>query len=241
MLRGRPEDSGGGCVIVDCSMWFNEWDALKWRLRTLEDMVDVFVVVEGDMTFQGEPKPWRLTDRWAEFSRWSDRMIWERVDLSGDRWERQKQQRRAMRERARQASPGPDDVVVFSDVEEVWGPEMPGRWPDTIVVAQQDMRVLRPEWRRNTGWCGSIGGPWRLMGGEDWQSLRDRRFELPRQRSGWHLTWMGGADACRQKAAALSDDKYRNVDFTRLLAERRWVDRPLTDVGDRPEWTPDSW
>ena len=90
MLRGRPEDSGGGCVIVDCSMWFNEWDALKWRLRTLEDMVDVFVVVEGDMTFQGEPKPWRLTDRWAEFSRWSDRMIWERVDLSGDHWERQK-------------------------------------------------------------------------------------------------------------------------------------------------------
>ena len=52
---------------------------------------------------------------------------------------------------------------------------------------------------------------------------------------------MGGPDACREKALAMSDDKYRDVDFGRLLAERRWVDRPLTDVGDRPEGIPDSW
>ena len=228
-------------MIVDCCLWFNEWDALKWRLRALEDLVDVFVVVEGDRSFQGEPKSWRLTDRWAEFARWSDRMVWEQVDLSGDRWERQRQQRRAMRERAKQAGPADDDVVVFSDVEEVWGPEMLGRWPDTIVAAEQDMRVLRPEWRRNTSWPGSIGGPWRLMRSEDWQGLRNRRFELPKVRSGWHLTWMGGAEACRTKAQALSDDKYRNVDFVRLLAERRWVDGPLSDVGDRPAGVPDTW
>ena len=228
-------------MIVDCCLWFNEWDALKWRLRSLEDLVDVFVVVEGDRSFQGEAKSWRLTDRWDEFARWSDRMIWEQVDLSGDRWERQRQQRRAMRERAKQAGPADDDVVVFSDVEEVWGPEMLGRWPDTIVAAEQDMRVLRPEWRRNTSWPGSIGGPWRLMRSEDWQGLRNRRFELPKFRSGWHLTWMGGAEACRTKAQALSDDKYRNVDFVRLLAERRWVDGPLSDVGDRPAGVPDTW
>jgi hypothetical protein len=228
-------------VIVDCCLWFNEWDALKWRLQALEDLVDVFVVVEGDRSFQGEPKSWRLTDRWDEFARWSDRMIWEQVDLSGDRWERQRQQRRAMRERAKQAGPADDDVVVFSDVEEVWGPEMLDRWPDTIVAAEQDMRVLRPEWRRNTSWPGSIGGPWRLMRSEDWQGLRNRRFELPKVGSGWHLTWMGGAEACRTKAQALSDDKYRNVDFVRLLAERRWVDGPLSDVGDRPAGVPDTW
>ena len=228
-------------MIVDCCLWFNEWDALKWRLRALEDLVDVFVVVEGDRSFQGEPKSWRLTDRWDEFARWSDRMIWEQVDLSGDRWERQRQQRRAMRERAKQAGPADDDVVVFSDVEEVWGPEMLDRWPDTIVAAEQDMRVLRPEWRRNTSWPGSIGGPWRLMRSEDWQGLRNRRFELPKVGSGWHLTWMGGAEACRTKAQALSDDKYRNVDFVRLLAERRWIDGPLSDVGDRPAGVPDTW
>ena len=228
-------------MIVDCCLWFNEWDALKWRLAALEDLVDVFVVVEGDRSFQGETKPWRLTDRWAEFSRWSDRMVWERVELSGDRWERQRQQRRAMRERAKQARPDDADVVVFSDVEEVWGPEMLDRWAETIVAAEQDMRVLRPEWRRSTSWPGSIGGPWRLMQSEDWQGLRNRRFDLPKVRSGWHLTWMGGAEACRIKAKALSDNKYRNVDFVRLLAERRWIDGPLTDVGDRPAGVPDTW
>jgi len=228
-------------VIVDCCLWFNEWDALKWRLASLEDLVDVFVVVEGDRSFQGEPKSWRLTDRWDEFARWSDRMVWERVELSGDRWERQRQQRRQMRSRAEQAHPAPHDVVVFSDVEEVWDDRILSRWAGGIAAAEQDMRVLRPEWRRNTKWPGSIGGPWRLMQGEDWQRLRDRRFELPKVRSGWHLTWMGGAEACRTKAQALSDNKYRNVDFVRLLAERRWIDGPLSDVGDRPAGVPDAW
>ena len=228
-------------MIVDCCLWFNEWDALKWRLQSLENLVDVFVVVEGDRSFQGEPKSWRLTDRWAEFSRWSDRMMWERVDLSGDNWERQKQQRRAMRTRALQTAPTDDDIVVFSDCEEVWGPEMLPRWSDDIAAAGQDMRILKPEWRRNAEWPGSIGGPWRLMKSEDWQNLRDRRWDLPRVRSGWHLTWMGGAEACRVKAAALSDPKYQNVDFDRLLAEARWIDRKVDVMADRPEGIPDSW
>ena len=241
MLRARQGGFGSGSVLVDCCLWFNEWDALKWRLTALDSLVDRFVVVEGDKTFQGQPKPWRLTNRWSEFAAWSDRIIWEQVELSGDNWERQRQQRRAMKERAKQAHPGPDDIVVFSDVEEVWDQRMLGRWAEAIAVAGQDMRVLKPEWQRSTNWPGSIGGPWRLMESEDWQRLRDRRYELPRLESGWHLTWMGGADACREKAAAISDPKYRNVNFDWLIQHQRWVDRPLQDVGNRPEGVPETW
>ena len=232
---------GGGSVIVDCCLWFNEWDALKWRLQSLENLVDVFVVVEGDVTFQGEPKSWRLTDRWSEFARWSNRMIWERVELSGDAYERQRQQRRALRVRAEQAGPVDDDIVVFSDCEEVWEENMLPLWGRKIVAADHDMRILRAEWRRTKVWPGSIGGPWRLMRDQDWQALRDRRYELPNVESGWHPTWMGGAEACRTKAQALSNPEYRSVDFERLLAEKRWVDRPIEDVGSRPPGVPDSW
>ena len=114
-------------------------------------------------------------------------------------------------------------------------------WGRKIAAADHDMRILRAEWRRAKVWPGSIGGPWRLMRDEDWQALRDRRYELPKVESGWHPTWMGGAKACRTKAQALSNSEYRSVDFERLLAEKRWVDRPIEDVGNRPPGVPDSW
>ena len=55
----EPGDAGrtGRGVIYDCFTFFNELDLLDIRLHELASTVDVFVLAEAPLTFQGQPKP----------------------------------------------------------------------------------------------------------------------------------------------------------------------------------------
>jgi beta-1,4-mannosyl-glycoprotein beta-1,4-N-acetylglucosaminyltransferase len=44
--------------IYDCFTFYNEFDLLEIRLEELYDVVDYFVIVEGNRTFQNSSKPY---------------------------------------------------------------------------------------------------------------------------------------------------------------------------------------
>ena len=46
-------------MIIDSFLYYNEIELLELRLKVLYDYVDKFVIVEGDHTFKGNPKPFR--------------------------------------------------------------------------------------------------------------------------------------------------------------------------------------
>ena len=43
-------------LIVDCFMFYNEIDMLLYRINTLKDVVDYFVIVESKYTHSGKEK-----------------------------------------------------------------------------------------------------------------------------------------------------------------------------------------
>lgn len=45
-------------MIYDCFIFFNELDILELRLKELGHVVDKFVLVEANRTFQNGPKPY---------------------------------------------------------------------------------------------------------------------------------------------------------------------------------------
>ena len=53
--------------VIDLSLFFNEFDLLELRLKTLYDVVDHFVVVESTETFSGKPKPLLLGQNLQRF------------------------------------------------------------------------------------------------------------------------------------------------------------------------------
>jgi beta-1,4-mannosyl-glycoprotein beta-1,4-N-acetylglucosaminyltransferase len=61
-------------MIVDCFAFFNEFEILELRLRTLEDVVDRFVLCEAGFTHRGDPKPLLFGGQAERFARWRDRM-----------------------------------------------------------------------------------------------------------------------------------------------------------------------
>jgi beta-1,4-mannosyl-glycoprotein beta-1,4-N-acetylglucosaminyltransferase len=203
-------------AVWDC-VWFNdEIDLLRWRITLLQDVVDHVLVVEGDMTFTGRPKR-------SVFGAHESALRELGVDVhhvvakldpdAASAWDRELEQHRALlgglRERA---SPG--DVILAGDVDEV---------PRPGVVANLSAMVDRPV-RLHMQHCNYFANwvqpePWR---DGTWMFLLGQESEHPRLRvlfgephsewqgyveeyvpdAGWHLSFLGGAEAIRNKWSA---------------------------------------
>ena len=60
--------------VIDLSLFFNEFDLLELRLKTLYDVVDYFVVVESTQTFSGKEKSLLLGQSLQRFSQYFDKL-----------------------------------------------------------------------------------------------------------------------------------------------------------------------
>ena len=59
--------------VIDLSLFFNEFDLLQLRLKTLYDVVDYFVVVESTQTFSGKDKPLLLGKNLQRYTQYFDK------------------------------------------------------------------------------------------------------------------------------------------------------------------------
>ena len=62
-------------MVYDCFIFFNELDLLEIRLNELNDVVDKFVLVEADRTFQNKPKPFIFEENKERFAKFLDKII----------------------------------------------------------------------------------------------------------------------------------------------------------------------
>ena len=60
--------------IVDSFIFYNELDMLESRLEYLYDHVDQFVLVEGNYTFAGKPKPLFFQENRERFEKYADKI-----------------------------------------------------------------------------------------------------------------------------------------------------------------------
>ena len=58
----------------DCTLYLGQIDALLERLHALHDSVDVFVIVEGTLTADGEEKPLHLRSQWPAIRRFASKI-----------------------------------------------------------------------------------------------------------------------------------------------------------------------
>ena len=68
--------------IYDCFTFYNEFELLELRLRETSDLVDHFVIVEANTTFQNQPKELLLKQNWARFNDKEKEMIVEMMKVS---------------------------------------------------------------------------------------------------------------------------------------------------------------
>jgi len=199
----------------DCILFFNEFDLLELRLKTLWDVVDTFVIVEAPWTFSGKPKPLYFKEFHYGFAKYLPKI--KHIALSGNLdveipWEREWTSRNAMLEGIKEADD--DDWVFQSDTDEIWRPELRDAAPNDRIATYEQMHCF---YHLNTPrvpehkWLGT-----RRCKKKDWpggQALRDsvgRRIE----NGGWHFSYLGDEYAASTKLQAFSHTEYSGPEYS---------------------------
>ena len=108
-------------MIYDCFLSLNELDLLEIRLNELDEVVDIFVIVEFNRTFSNIPKSYYYDDNKNRFKKFHKKIRHFRLDpshrMGTDFWTNQYYQREQMGRGLIDCRE--NDWVIFSDIDEI--------------------------------------------------------------------------------------------------------------------------
>ncbi len=250
-------------MIFDCIPFFNELDILKLRMQILSPYVDKFVLEESTVTFSGEPKEMTFAKNRDMFREFEDKIRYVAVDnspMSGvTTHERDKFQKNQLIRALSDA--GPDDIVIFSDVDEIPNPKVLEKIvhdfdAGKIYHLAQRMFYCFLNMEEVSGNLLSITGEFQGVERKQWLGTKICSFQnLPKEgivflrevspndpRSvrvpdgGWHFGYMGGdgeRDVAKRIGIKVQAAAHQEYNKSRYLNEA--VDRLLCgeDIFDR--------
>lgn len=206
-------------MVYDCFQFFNELDILKLRLHVMNDIVDKFVISESTVTFSGDKKPLYFQENQDMFAEFQDKIIHKVVDdtpMDTSAFLRDSHQKCAVARGL--AGAKDDDIVIFSDVDEIPNPEAV-KWvlehfdgSKIYALAQRnfycylDMEETSGNLLSITGefegfngaerrWLGTKICQYSMLKKYTTEDLRDKKQKSLMVRvpeGGWHFSYMGG-------------------------------------------------
>ena len=109
-------------MIYDCFIFNNEVEMLELRLNVLGEVVDKFIIIEGDTTFSGVSKESVYLQNKDRFSQWEDKIDHHFITVPNlaRSWDREIYSRNYPL-----TLPGfkDEDIIITSDVDEIPNPE----------------------------------------------------------------------------------------------------------------------
>lgn len=206
-------------MVYDCFQFFNELDILKMRMNIMNDVADKFVVSESTVTFSGDSKPLYYAENKDLFEPFNKKVVHIIVDdtpMDTTPFMRDSHQKCAVKRGLDGASK--DDIVIFSDVDEIPNPEVVKKVldnfdPNKIYALAQRNFYCYVDMEETTGNLLSITGEFPGVEGKDrkWlgtkictvgmldrfttEQLRDKEQQPLMERvpnGGWHFSYMGG-------------------------------------------------
>jgi beta-1,4-mannosyl-glycoprotein beta-1,4-N-acetylglucosaminyltransferase len=214
--------------VVDCFIFYNEFDMLVYRLNVLYDVVDYFVVVESRHTFVGKEKPLFFAQHKAFFEKWKNKIVHVVVDdfpfkhpvnvHQGQQWQNEYFQRNAIARGISALSLDDCDVVIIADVDEIPDPQTllkikRGETTVSLNILEMDMYYYNLNTRFKSKWslCKIIKfGLYKQMK-KGCSELRNQHCS-PILKGGWHLSYFGDAGFIQNKIKNFSHQEY-NQDF----------------------------
>lgn len=219
-------------MLVDCFMFYNELDVLEARLTLLDDHVDMFVLVEAEVTHIGSKKILYFEQNKERFAKWLPKIrhvLAKDMPTVQDPWSREKHQRNCIKDGL--ADVPDDSIVMISDVDEI--PDMRRlryeRLPHAIAAIHMHMFEYSLHYYfTDEPWIGTVVTTRKILMSFGPNNLRDRRWQLPiYKEAGWHLSSFGDWEHVYKKfstyAHALDDATAKDPEvYKKNVAEGMW-------------------
>jgi len=175
---------------------------LEVRLNVLRDVVDLFVIVESNYTFSGQPKERVLAyelQRYNEFP-----ILYYAIDQSHlkdetDPWIRERDQRRSLKMVLDQLSD--DDIVLVGDLDEIPHPDYVNGQEGHF---HQRCYYAYINWRTRPSRYGTFMYRAGFLRDKDYEELRIEGPGPIFDAVGWHWSSVGRRDELERKLAAYS-------------------------------------
>ncbi len=237
-------------MIYDCFQFFNELDILKLRMEILSPLVDRFVISEATTTFSGLPKPLYYLENREMFSAFNGKVIHVTVEdtPAGDTHVRDTFQKNAVGRGL--AGALDEDIVIFSDLDEIPDPEMIKRLlehfdREKIYHFAQRLFYCYLNLEETTGNLLSYAGEFEGVARRRWIGskmaslglLRRKGIQLGELRfperkqmgirvepGGWHFGYMGGRgeeDIAKRIAEKVRSAAHTEYDDERILKQTK--------------------
>ena len=200
-------------MIVDCFTYMNEREVLLARLEYLKDTVDLFVIVEADMTFQGEPRELDFPKVRPDVMLPESQIRYVVVNgLPVDRgaWECERKVRDAILDGLTQIDE--DALILIGDVDEIINRDrlitLASEVVDPVALKLRYF-TYKVDWEWMAPWTKPRALRRRDLVSPD--ALRRERNLPVIDNAGWHLSWLGGEIRVRNKIEAFSHTEIRDL------------------------------
>lgn len=215
-------------MVIDTFLFGWELDLLECRLVELENVVDIFILVESSSTFQGSEKPLYYLENMGRYRKWKDRIMVITPSLTeNDPWQREYSSRNCINSIL---STFPKDaVVIHSDVDEFPSEQGLKQTVRSIQETQEvhgwssTMYSMAINWKYPNRWLCTMGAPNSVLSEMTMTDLRNHRYSIQPHRvinDGWHFSWLGGKDFIEKKAASFSHTEEPLQRYVKDMGER---------------------
>lgn len=186
-------------MIIDAFLFYNEVKLLLYRLRCLWNDVDKFVIVDCTHTFSSKPYENFFNKNRALFEPYMSKIVHVtfKSNLHLNAWVNEIEQRNHILTVLDGMNLNPQDLVIFSDVDEI--PNMKTvKNVTTIACINQIIYVYNIYQRTPDNWYKVFVTRWserpRILCLHRVRTVADRNPINPTQNGGWHLSYFGNKD-----------------------------------------------
>lgn len=217
--------------IYDCFTFFNELHLLELRLNELNDVVDKFVLVEGERTWQNKDKELYFEKNKHIFDNFADKIIHVVVpatESQDNSWSNESHAFNCIARGLESASD--DDLIMISAVDEIPKPARIRELHhslDTGVHFLQQLYYLYFNTKfgeASTDWPGTYMSPYKLLKAQGciYDAAIRSRNKIPFVADGgWHFSYTGGPEYIFSKLQS--------------FAHTEWVHMTMQDIEKRFE------
>lgn len=211
-------------MIYDCCVIHDEIELLEIRFNILNDVVDKFVLVEGNKNFMGKSKALNFPVFKDRFKPWESKIIYIAVDEFPEyesTWQYENWQRNGINLGLKECIE--DDIIIISDVDEIPNPEV----LKNLSLDNLDTEMVFAQMFSNyflnyidiseNAWYGSVIVPFKdFISAQEHRNLAIKFRQKPDEKfviknGGWHFSFLGGIDAIRHKLKTYAHQEY-NID-----------------------------
>jgi beta-1,4-mannosyl-glycoprotein beta-1,4-N-acetylglucosaminyltransferase len=218
--------------IIDCFTFYNELDLLEYRLASLYDYVDWFILVETMYTFTGKEKPFFYDENKERYEKYANKIIhimlydatykYPNIDYSkNEQWINEHDQRNCISQGLDQLNLNDEDIIIISDLDEITDNQfllkvkngninINKAYAMTFDMYYYNLNTYVSEWYHpkilNYGTYKQYSGTL--------SELRLTNLPIIKPQCGWHLSYFGDKHFISNKLQNFSHQEYNNKKYT---------------------------